>query len=82
MYLEHLSVSNFRNYVAAELQPAPQGVTLLQGDNGAGKTNLLEAVGLFRHSPEFSRGADHLARTERHGAGGAACRANRQGRPF
>jgi DNA replication and repair protein RecF len=56
VYLEHLSVSNFRNYVAAELQPAPQGVTLLQGDNGAGKTNLLEAVGYFATLRSF-RGA-------------------------
>ena len=80
MYLEHLSVSNFRNYVAAELQPAPQGVTLLQGDNGAGKTNLLEAVGYFATLRSF-RGAPTTSLV-RSGTEQAVlrARANRQGR--
>jgi DNA replication and repair protein RecF len=58
MYLEHLSLADFRNYAAVELSPAPAGVTLLHGANGAGKTNLLEAVGYlatlrsFRGSPK------------------------------
>jgi DNA replication and repair protein RecF len=80
VYLEHLSVSNFRNYVAADLQPAPQGVTLLQGDNGAGKTNLLEAVGYFATLRSF-RGAP-TASLVRSGSEQAVlrARANRQGR--
>jgi DNA replication and repair protein RecF len=80
VYLEHLSVSNFRNYVAAELQPAPQGVTLLQGDNGAGKTNLLEAVGYFATLRSF-RGAPTTSLV-RSGTEQAVlrARANRQGR--
>ena len=49
-------ITDFRNYVAAELQPARQGVTLLQGENGAGKTNLLEAVAYFATLRSF-RGA-------------------------
>jgi DNA replication and repair protein RecF len=44
VHFEQVWLTNFRNYVSAELTPAPEGVTLLQGDNGAGKTNLLEAV--------------------------------------
>jgi len=44
VYIEQLSLRNFRNYFEADLRPAPDGITLLRGDNGAGKTNLLEAV--------------------------------------
>ncbi len=43
MYLQHLSLRNFRNYLRLEL-PLPQGVTVVQGRNAQGKTNLLEAI--------------------------------------
>jgi DNA replication and repair protein RecF len=38
-----LSVRDFRSYEAAELRPGP-GLTVIAGRNGAGKTNLLEAL--------------------------------------
>lgn len=44
MFVKHLSLSNFRNYSAAEVELA-QGVNLLVGPNGQGKTNLVEAIG-------------------------------------
>ncbi len=56
MYVEQVSLIDFRNYVSAELQPAREGVTLLQGENGSGKTNLLEAVAYFATLRSF-RGA-------------------------
>lgn len=43
MYLERLSVRNFRNCSQAELHFCPQ-FNVLVGDNGMGKTNLLDAV--------------------------------------
>lgn len=43
MYLQHLSVINFKNYASAELELS-EGVNVFTGDNGAGKTNLLDAV--------------------------------------
>jgi DNA replication and repair protein RecF len=43
MYLRHLSVINFKNYESAELNLS-EGVNVFTGDNGAGKTNLLDAV--------------------------------------
>ncbi len=43
MYLEHLSLTNFRNYVRLDLE-FPPGIVLLQGGNAQGKTNLLEAI--------------------------------------
>jgi DNA replication and repair protein RecF len=56
VFVEHVQISDFRNYEAAELAPAPSGVTLLQGENGAGKTNLLEAVAYLASLRSF-RGA-------------------------
>ena len=43
MYLRHLSLTNFRNYVRLELD-LPSGIILIQGENAQGKTNLLEAI--------------------------------------
>jgi len=38
-----LTVRDFRSYESAELRPGP-GLTVIAGRNGAGKTNLLEAL--------------------------------------
>jgi len=43
MYLERLSVINFKNYQEAELAFSA-GVNAFLGNNGAGKTNLLDAI--------------------------------------
>ena len=43
MYLNQLSVINFKNYTEAGITLA-DGVNVFTGDNGAGKTNLLDAV--------------------------------------
>ncbi|MFT4147960.1 MAG: DNA replication/repair protein RecF [Micrococcaceae bacterium] len=48
MYVEHLSLFQFRNYETAELQLKP-GVNVLVGSNGMGKTNLVEALGYLAH---------------------------------
>jgi DNA replication and repair protein RecF len=45
VHLDRLWISDFRNYQAAELTPAPSGLTVIVGNNGEGKTSLLEAVG-------------------------------------
>ncbi len=44
MYLEHLSLTDFRSYAQVDLSLEP-GVTVLVGANGIGKTNLMEAIG-------------------------------------
>jgi DNA replication and repair protein RecF len=57
MHLEHLWLTDFRSYRDAEFSPAPAGITVVSGNNGEGKTNLLEAIGYlatlksFRGSP-------------------------------
>lgn len=43
MYIEHLSLSNFRNYARLELS-VPNAPILLYGANAQGKTSLLEAI--------------------------------------
>ena len=57
MRVDWLSLVDFRSYVALDWRPDP-GVNLLIGKNGAGKTNVLEAVGYlstlksFRSTPD------------------------------
>lgn len=46
MPVSRLAVTDFRSYASALIEPGP-GFVLLSGDNGAGKTNLLEAVSLL-----------------------------------
>ncbi|MES2274486.1 MAG: DNA replication/repair protein RecF [Bacteroidota bacterium] len=43
MYLQQLTVLNFKNYTEAELVFS-DGVNVFAGNNGAGKTNMLDAV--------------------------------------
>jgi DNA replication and repair protein RecF len=44
--VSRLTLTDFRSYGDASIEPGP-GFVLLFGDNGAGKTNLLEAVSLL-----------------------------------
>lgn len=46
MHVEHLSLLNFRNYVRLDLDLGP-GLTMIEGANGQGKSNLLEAIFLL-----------------------------------
>ncbi|MFR9620294.1 MAG: DNA replication and repair protein RecF [Rikenellaceae bacterium] len=43
MYLEHISLLNFKNIASAQLDFQP-GINGLVGDNGAGKSNVLDAI--------------------------------------
>ena len=46
MTISRLTLQNFRNYPELRLDTAP-GFVVLSGENGAGKTNILEAVSLL-----------------------------------
>ncbi len=46
MPVSRLTLTDFRSYTAATIEPEP-GFVLLSGENGAGKTNMLEAVSLL-----------------------------------
>ena len=43
MYLKNISLINFKNYDEAYLEFS-EGANAFSGDNGAGKTNLLDAI--------------------------------------
>lgn len=60
MRMEMLWLTDFRNYGAVELRLAPDGLTVVSGGNGHGKTNLLEAMGYLSTLRSF-RGAPHEA---------------------
>jgi DNA replication and repair protein RecF len=45
-HLSRLALTDFRSYAHAEVAAAP-GLIAVTGDNGAGKTNLLEAISLL-----------------------------------
>ncbi|TRC94330.1 DNA replication/repair protein RecF [Mesorhizobium sp. WSM4303] len=45
-HISKLILTNFRNYAALEIDLSP-GAVVFSGDNGAGKTNLLEAISLL-----------------------------------
>ncbi len=46
MAVARLTLTDFRSYASALIEPGP-GLNILTGDNGAGKTNILEAVSLL-----------------------------------
>lgn len=73
MRLDRLWLSDFRSYEAAEFVPHPEGLTVVAGRNGEGKTNLLEAVGYLATLRSF-RGVPGEALI-RHGAERAVVRA-------
>jgi DNA replication and repair protein RecF len=54
--VDRLWLTDFRNYESVELAPAPDGLTVVVGANGEGKTNLLEAIGYLATLSSF-RGA-------------------------
>jgi DNA replication and repair protein RecF len=71
-----LALTDFRSYAAAAIEPGP-GFVLLFGENGAGKTNVLEAVSLLTPGRGL-RGAA-LSEMARIGGPGAFAIASRLG---
>ena len=76
-HISRLSLADFRNYSTLALDFSP-GAVVLTGDNGAGKTNLLEAISFLSPGRGLRRAAlDHVARAGT--AGGFAVHARVQG---
>ena len=57
MRLLSLEVQNYRNICAARLEPGRE-LTVICGNNGQGKTNLLEAIWLLTGGKSFRGGKD------------------------
>jgi DNA replication and repair protein RecF len=70
MRVDRLSLSDFRSYADAVVAPGP-GFVILTGENGAGKTNVLEAVSLLSPGRGL-RGASLGEMARRGGKGGFA----------
>lgn len=63
MHVIRLTASGLRRFDSASINPAP-GLNLIIGDNGAGKTSLLEALHLMAYGRSFrGRVRDGLVRT-------------------
>lgn len=63
MQVVRLTASGLRRFDSVSLEPAP-GLNLITGDNGAGKTSLLEALHLMAYGRSFrGRVRDGLVRT-------------------
>jgi DNA replication and repair protein RecF len=56
LWVERLTLTNFRNYAHAAVEAGPEPQVLI-GANGAGKTNLLEAVSLLAPGQGMRRAA-------------------------
>ena len=77
-YIRRLSLTNFRSYHAAQVTLDRAGPVVLTGANGAGKTNLIEAVSLFAPGRGLRRATmEELAFAE--GDGGWAISAEIEG---
>jgi DNA replication and repair protein RecF len=72
MQLCQLTLKNFRNYSDLKLQ-VPSGVVVFVGDNGQGKTNLVEAIYLLVRGESFRAGtADTYIRHDKSGVAQAS----------
>ena len=60
MFLNRLIVSDFRNIASADLTFSP-GINCICGDNGQGKTNLLDAVNYLSVTKSFLSSTDRYA---------------------
>ena len=52
MSLNHISLNHFRNIKALSFQPSPD-INIIFGENGSGKSSLLEAIYFLSHGKSF-----------------------------
>ena len=70
-FIRRLTLSNFRSYHAAQVTLDRAGPVVLTGANGAGKTNMIEAISLLAPGRGLRRATmDELAFSEGDGASG------------
>ena len=68
-FIRRLTLTNFRSYHAAQILLERAGPVVLTGANGAGKTNLIEAISLFAPGRGLRRATmEELAFSEGDGA--------------
>ena len=57
MIIKNIKINNFRNITKMEINPGPK-MNLIFGENGQGKTNVLEAIWLFCGAKSFRQAKD------------------------
>ena len=68
-FIRRLTLSNFRSYHAAQIELGQAGPVVLIGANGAGKTNLIEAISLLAPGRGLRRASmEEMAFSEGDGA--------------
>jgi len=60
MYLKKLSLTNFKNYGQAELEFSPR-INCIVGNNGVGKTNILDAIHYLSLTKSFFNPIDSIS---------------------
>lgn len=60
MYLKRLSLTNFKNYEMAELEFSPK-INCFTGNNGVGKTNILDAIHYLSLTKSFFNSIDSIS---------------------
>jgi DNA replication and repair protein RecF len=60
MYLKKLSLTNFKNYDQTELEFSPK-INCLVGNNGVGKTNILDAIHYLSLTKSFFNNIDSIS---------------------
>ncbi len=59
MYLRKLSLTNFKNYYQADLEFSPK-INCIVGNNGVGKTNILDAIHYLSLTKSFFNNIDSI----------------------
>src|SRR5512139_2374076 len=60
MYLKKISLTNFKNHSQADLEFSPK-INCLVGNNGVGKTNILDAIHYLSLTKSFFNNIDSLS---------------------
>lgn len=61
MSLNHIDIRGFRNLISVQLTPTMQGINLIHGNNGSGKTSFLEAIYYLSRGRSFrSSSLNHI----------------------
>ncbi|MBZ0202045.1 MAG: DNA replication/repair protein RecF [Ignavibacteria bacterium] len=58
MFLENLSLENFKNYSSSSFSFSPK-LNFIYGENGNGKTNILEAISMLCYTRSFLLNSDN-----------------------
>ena len=62
MYLRKINIQNFKNIAEAHVEFSPN-LNCISGDNGEGKTNLLDAIFYLSMTKSYFRQSEQYTRT-------------------